>query len=99
MDSSDASRLKESAFELENILSNVDMEARALVLIYANKQDIEGALNAEEITTALSLHNIKQLWHLQLCSALNNEGIKEGLEWASITFRNLERQRDYVEIC
>jgi len=99
VDSSDVSRLKESAITFDNVLSNEDLNECDLILIYANKQDVEGALNAEEITAVLNLNNIKQHWHLQLCSALNNEGLREGLEWIHITYRNIEKQRGLNKIC
>jgi signal recognition particle receptor subunit beta len=50
--------------------------------VYANKQDIDGALSADEIMKSLELEEITERpWSITSCSALNGEGVKEGLEW------------------
>jgi ADP-ribosylation factor-like protein 2 len=48
VDSADLMRLEDCAAELNNLLQ-VEKLAGATVLIFANKQDIEGALSVEEI--------------------------------------------------
>jgi len=48
----------------------------------ANKQDIKGALNEEQISEQYSLHEIKEhSWRLQLCSATEGKGIPEAMDW------------------
>ena len=52
------------------------------VLVYANKQDIDEALTADEIMKSLELEDITQrAWSITSCSALSGDGVKEGLEW------------------
>ncbi len=52
------------------------------LLIFANKQDCEGAMGLEEIQEILHPHDLRQKnWHIQLCSAKTREGLYEGLEW------------------
>jgi signal recognition particle receptor subunit beta len=52
------------------------------ILILANKQDTKGALNEEQISKQYSLHEIKDhSWRLQMCSALEGNGISEALDW------------------
>ncbi len=54
------------------------------LLIYANKQDLNLSLNAEEIMETLNLNDIKDRnWTIVACSAITNMGLKEGLEWLS----------------
>jgi len=48
---------------------------KAAVLIYANKQDLKGAMTSAEITAQLNLTSIKDhRWHIQACCALTGEG-------------------------
>jgi ADP-ribosylation factor-like protein 1 len=50
--------------------------------VYANKQDSPGAMNAQEITSRLGLDMLcNRDWHIQCCSAVNGDGLTEGLEW------------------
>jgi len=52
------------------------------VLVYANKQDLETACDAEEVTSTLQLENIKEReWTIQACSAMTKEGLSDGMEW------------------
>ena len=49
--------------------------SRAALLIYANKQDVNGAMTAAEITRLLNLTAIKKhKWQIQACCALTGEG-------------------------
>ena len=51
------------------------MRFSAIVLVYANKQDVKGAMSAAEVSEALNLTAIKkQGWHIQACCALTGEG-------------------------
>ena len=54
------------------------------LLIYANKQDLNLSLNAEEIMEILNLNNIKdRKWTIVACSATTKMGLQDGLEWLS----------------
>ena len=54
------------------------------VLIFANKQDLMNAARASEIAEGLNLNTIRdRAWHIQPCSALTGEGVKNGLAWIS----------------
>ena len=39
---------------------------RASVLVYANKQDVRGAMTAAELSTQLNLPSLKCSWHIQV---------------------------------
>ena len=51
-------------------------------LIYANKQDEEGAMNETDIIMELGLLNYRDHpWFIQSSCALSGAGLYEGLEW------------------
>lgn len=61
----------------------------AALLVFANKQDLAGAMSAVEITQALQLHANKQhAWQIQACSAVSGEGLYEGLDWLTHALKN-----------
>ena len=81
VDSTDRDRLGLVREELYKMLANEEL-ARAQLLVYANKQDVKGAMSASEISIALNLSSIKShSWHIQGCCALTGEGLFSGLEW------------------
>ena len=48
-------------------------------LIFANKQDLNGAVSPIELNKILEIEKINnRKWFI---SAVNNQGIKEGLDW------------------
>ena len=57
VDSSDEERLTECVTELTSLLSEEDL-AKVPILVYANKQDLQFALEAEEILNVLKLMDI-----------------------------------------
>ena len=74
VDSSDEERLGECTDELTTLLKN-DKLAKAPLLVFANKQDLDLALDAEEVLKKMELEGISERhWHIQACSALTKEG-------------------------
>jgi signal recognition particle receptor subunit beta len=57
VDSSDEERLGECVEELQNLLSEETLN-KVPLLVYANKQDLQFALEAEEVLEKLQLMNI-----------------------------------------
>lgn len=58
--------------------------AGASVLIFANKQDLDGALTVDEIVEALDLKGDvfkRRHWEVHACSAVTGEGLVEGIDW------------------
>lgn len=81
VDSSDEVRLKECTEELTSLLTE-DALKNVPLLVFANKQDLQFALDAEEIMNTLTLMEIKdRTWTIQACSAVTKEGLQEGMEW------------------
>lgn len=56
----------------------------AVLLVYANKQDITGAMQPPEMTDRLGLQTIRgRTWFMQGTCALKGDGLLEGLDWLS----------------
>uniref|UniRef100_A0A8D2I2U4 RING-type E3 ubiquitin transferase n=1 Tax=Urocitellus parryii TaxID=9999 RepID=A0A8D2I2U4_UROPR len=84
VDSSHRDRISEAHSELAKLLTEKELRD-ALLLIFANKQDVAGALSVEEITELLSLHKLccGRSWFIQGCDARSGMGLYEGLDWLS----------------
>ncbi|XP_020257943.1 ADP-ribosylation factor-like protein 2 isoform X2 [Asparagus officinalis] len=82
VDSSDVRRLEDCRMELENLLKEERLSGASL-LVFANKQDIQGALTPPEITKVLNLEALDKTRHWKLvgCSAYTGEGLLEGFDW------------------
>jgi ADP-ribosylation factor-like protein 5B len=81
IDSTDRARIAIIKDELFKLLQHEDLE-HAVLLVFANKQDLKEAMTPAEISDALSLHTIKNHdWHIQACCALTGEGLYDGLGW------------------
>jgi len=79
VDSSDDYYLRDTKCELFRVMNSV--ERRVPVLVFANKQDLEG-LTAQQIAKVLDTESIKDRDCLVIgCSARSGEGIYEGLQW------------------
>ncbi|XP_078531282.1 E3 ubiquitin-protein ligase TRIM23 isoform X2 [Lissotriton helveticus] len=84
IDSSYRDRVTEAHSELAKLLTEKELRD-ALLLIFANKQDVAGALSVEEVTELLSLHKLccGRSWYIQGCDARSGMGLYEGLDWLS----------------
>ncbi|KAK8997721.1 hypothetical protein V6N11_012262 [Hibiscus sabdariffa] len=83
VDSNDRDRAVEARDELHRML-NEDELRDAVLLVFANKQDLPNAMNAAEITDKLGLHSLRQRhWYIQSTCATSGEGLYEGLDWLS----------------
>ncbi|OUM65188.1 hypothetical protein PIROE2DRAFT_41896 [Piromyces sp. E2] len=88
VDSNDRDRVQEARDELQRML-NEDELRDALLLVFANKQDLPNAMSAAEITDKLGLHSIRQRdWYIQATCATSGDGLYEGLEWLSQNLKN-----------
>jgi len=83
VDSSDAERLALSRKELMAMLEEEELKSTVL-LVFANKQDMKGALSEAEVSQQLGLHAIKnRQWHICKSTAIKGVGLSEGLDWMS----------------
>jgi len=90
VDSSDTSRVEDARQELHNMLEQDELRD-AVVLVYANKQDLPGAMNSSEMVKKLQLGEMRRTrWFLQATCATTGDGLYEGLDWMA---RELEQKR------
>uniref|UniRef100_H2Z2X7 ADP-ribosylation factor n=2 Tax=Ciona savignyi TaxID=51511 RepID=H2Z2X7_CIOSA len=88
VDSNDCERISEASDELHRML-NEDELRDAVVLIFANKQDLPNALSTTALTEKLNLHSLRNRnWFIQSTCATNGEGLYEGLDWLSNQLKN-----------
>jgi len=93
VDSADRDRIDEARQELHRIIGDREMR-NALLLVFANKQDLPGgilppyslvcliglAMSPAEVTEKLQLHKLKDhLWFVHPSCATTAEGLFEGL--------------------
>ena len=65
-------RIGEARDELMRMLAEDELR-EAVLLIFANKQDLPNAMNAAEITDKLGLHSLRNRnWYIQVKTALGN---------------------------
>lgn len=85
VDSNDRDRVALARTELHRIAAEENV-ARAPILVWANKQDVKGAMNASEISDALNLAAFRdRTWQIFGCSALTGKGLTPGLDWLATT--------------
>ncbi|KAI0347482.1 ARF/SAR superfamily [Trametopsis cervina] len=82
IDSSDRDRLPTSRTELLTMLSEDEL-AGVPLLVFCNKQDMEGALRPDEISEKLGLAGGEKgrEWSVRGSCATKGEGLEDGLDW------------------
>ncbi|XP_078389131.1 ADP-ribosylation factor-like protein 2 [Cetorhinus maximus] len=81
VDSADRLRLEDCKREL-SVLLQEERLAGATLLVFANKQDLPGALTSDAIKDALDLESIKtHHWCIRDCSAVTGENLLLGIDW------------------
>eukprot|EP00727_Mastigamoeba_balamuthi_P006750 m51a1_g2696 putative adp-ribosylation factor (180) ;mRNA; r:786625-787364 len=81
VDSNDRERISEAHDELDKMLKEDELRD-AVLLVFANKQDLPQAMSVAEITDKLGLHQIRnRKWYMQATCATSGDGLYEGLDW------------------
>jgi len=81
VDSNDRERVQEARNELSRMLSEDELRD-AVLLVFANKQDLPNALSPAELTQKLSLNTLNNReWFIQAACATTGNGLYEGLDW------------------
>ena len=76
-------RIDDAREELHKMINDEELKD-AVVLVYANKQDLPGAMTTPEVTDKLQLHTIRgKTWYIQAACATRGDGLYEGLDWLS----------------
>lgn len=87
VDSADRYRIDEARHELHRVINDREMRD-ALILIFANKQDLPEAMKLHEIQEKLGLTRIRDRnWHVQPACATTGDGLYEGLSWLTSNFK------------
>lgn len=60
-----------------------DELSEAVLLVMANKQDLDGSMTGDEVIDALGMHSYRQrTWYVQpICMQPVNDQVFEGVEW------------------
>ncbi|KAJ2268079.1 Arf GTPase arl1, partial [Coemansia sp. RSA 370] len=97
VDSCDRDRITTSRDELAAMLEEEELRDSVL-LVFANKQDMKGAMSAAEVSESLGLPRLKnRQWGIYKTSALKGEGLDEGLDWLGVTMNPLEQTDRYTD--
>jgi len=71
--------------ELNRMLAEDELRD-AVLLVFANKQDLPNAMKVQEVTERLGLNKLRnRQWFIQGTSATTGDGLFEGLDWLSAT--------------
>ncbi|KAM9315741.1 ADP-ribosylation factor-like protein 14 [Gastrophryne carolinensis] len=84
VDSTNKATLDESKREFHRVLQN-ELIKNIPVVVLANKQDLPGALNADEITRKFNMKKYcsNRAWYVQPCCAISGQGLAEGFNKVS----------------
>lgn len=83
VDSNDRERIAEAQDELQKMLQEDELR-EAVLLVFANKQDLPNAMTASELTQKLGLQALRnRKWYIQATCATQGQGLYEGLDWLS----------------
>ncbi|RUP09771.1 P-loop containing nucleoside triphosphate hydrolase protein [Jimgerdemannia flammicorona] len=81
VDSADRIRLDDCRQELHSLLQEERL-AGATLLVFANKQDLPGAVSDVQLRKVLDLDAIAtHHWAIQACSAVTGENLLKGMNW------------------
>jgi len=92
VDSNDRERIDDASgcehstnSELNRMLAEDELRD-AVLLVFANKQDLPNAMKVNEVTERLGLNQIRhRKWYIQGTCARTGDGLYEGLDWLSQT--------------
>merc|ERR1711990_598902 len=83
VDSNDKERVAEAKDELNKMLGEDELRD-AVLLVFANKQDLPNAMTCAELSEKLGLATIRgRKWYIQSTCATQGQGLYEGLDWLS----------------
>nr|XP_061839510.1 ADP-ribosylation factor-like protein 1 isoform X2 [Nerophis lumbriciformis] len=81
VDSSDRDRMGISKSELVAMLEEEELK-KAILVVFANKQDMDQAMTPTEVANALGLPALKdRKWQIFKTSATKGTGLDEAMEW------------------
>ncbi|XP_067683386.1 ADP-ribosylation factor 1-like [Haliotis asinina] len=88
VDSNDRERIGEAKEELNRMVQEDELR-EAIILVFANKQDLPNAMTVSDIRDKLGLSSLKNReWYTQSACATSGDGLYEGLDWLSTKLKN-----------
>jgi len=83
VDSNDVDRADDARLELTRMMNEEEMR-NAVLLVFANKQDLPNAMSTEMMQDKLDLNQFRgRTWYVQPAVGTTGDGLYEGLEWLS----------------
>jgi len=83
VDSNDVDRADDARLELTRMMNEEEMR-NAVLLVFANKQDLPNAMSTEMMQDKLALDQMRgRTWYVQPAVGTTGDGLYEGLEWLS----------------
>ena len=90
VDANDRDRVETAREELHKLMNEQELQD-AVVLAFANKQDLPNSMSSSELVDKLALRDLKHTeWYIQPSCAVDGSGLREGLDWLS---RTLDQKR------
>ena len=80
VDSADVGRLEEAGLALLGFINEENIHSLP-ILIFANKQDLPGALQEDEVATRMNCAQLKNPWKIWQSTASSGDGLCEGFDW------------------
>ena len=91
VDSNDPRRMDEARDEINKLTAEDELK-NAILLIFANKQDLPQAMSVASVTEQLGLHSLRDTqWYIQATTATTGDGLFEGLEWLTNHLKKAKR--------
>ncbi|CAI7992224.1 ADP-ribosylation factor 6 [Geodia barretti] len=88
VDCADRDRMEEARQELHRIVNDREMKD-AIILIFANKQDLPDAMKPQEVQESLHMTKLRERqWYVQPSCATSGDGLYEGLTWLTSNHKN-----------
>ena len=98
VDSQDKARFKDVKIELDKLIENPQLEG-VPILFFANKQDLPGCADIQEMTTFLGLDHVRdRQWYIHPCSAVVQEGLESGFKWIQRTLNSQSRRSSFFGV-
>ncbi|KAJ4799945.1 ADP-ribosylation factor [Rhynchospora pubera] len=82
-------RIGKAKAEFQTII-NDPLMLNSVILVFANKQDMKGAMTPAEVCEGLGVYDLRnRIWHVQGTCALKGDGLYEGLDWLATTLKEM----------
>ena len=71
-----------------------------ILIVMANKQDVDGAMSCAEIAEQLGLSTtFEKKWFVQSCSALTGDGLFAAMDWLTASLQPAKNSSQLCHVC